>query len=208
MQQSSEKKFLKFFFKRVKLNIMDNSEAWPYASPCGDEMNYIRCDDLPVVFQAIVYGMYNWWHDWINLIRVRDNLTRALTNFLLNCSDGWGLHCPFDSLKKSRKCKQKVQIRQIIEKKGTKETEKRPKKGNMDKGGTKGTRKRWQKWQGIFQFNNCGLIFQCYESWVVAMDFIFHLRLTCKRILVKQGKDCFMSCWLRIEHWFQFSTSS
>ena len=52
-----EKKFLKFFLSRVKINRKENCEEWPYVSPCGDEMNYIKCDDLPVVFQTIIYGM-------------------------------------------------------------------------------------------------------------------------------------------------------
>lgn len=38
------------------MNRKDNHGEWPYISPCGDEMNYIRCDDLPVVYQAIVFG--------------------------------------------------------------------------------------------------------------------------------------------------------
>lgn len=67
-----EKKFLKFFFKRVKLNNKDNQTEWPYVSPCGDEMNYIRCDDLPVVFQSIVYDgdtPHLSWGDELGLLK-------------------------------------------------------------------------------------------------------------------------------------------
>jgi len=49
-----EKKFLKFFFKRVKRNRRSLCDEWPHVSPCGDEMNYIRCDDTPVVFQSLL----------------------------------------------------------------------------------------------------------------------------------------------------------
>ncbi|UYV81213.1 C8orf82 [Cordylochernes scorpioides] len=46
-----EKKFLEFFFKRVKFNDTGRyQEEFPYVSPCGREKNYIRCDDLPIVF--------------------------------------------------------------------------------------------------------------------------------------------------------------
>ena len=50
-----DKKFLEFFFKRVKLNASGRYEReFPYVSPCGREMNYIRCDDLPIVFSQLL----------------------------------------------------------------------------------------------------------------------------------------------------------
>lgn len=50
-----DKQFLKFFFKRMKTNQTDRyREDFPFVSPCGREMNYIRCDDLPVVFATII----------------------------------------------------------------------------------------------------------------------------------------------------------
>ena len=50
-----DKKFLEFFFKRVKHNNSGKYEAdFPYVSPCGREMNYIRCDDLPTVFTQLL----------------------------------------------------------------------------------------------------------------------------------------------------------
>ena len=46
-----EKQFLDFFFKRIKINDTGRYEAeFPYFSPCGRERNYVRCDDLPIVF--------------------------------------------------------------------------------------------------------------------------------------------------------------
>lgn len=46
-----EKDFLEFFFKQLCLNETGNYEQeFPYLSPCGRERNYIRCDDVPVVF--------------------------------------------------------------------------------------------------------------------------------------------------------------
>ena len=50
-----EKQFLKFFFSRLKLN--DTGRYYPdfpYLSPCGRERNFIRCDDLPVVFTNVL----------------------------------------------------------------------------------------------------------------------------------------------------------
>ncbi|XP_023171653.2 UPF0598 protein CG30010 [Drosophila hydei] len=45
-----EKKFLKFFFSRLRVNATQRYEMFPYMSPCGRERNYIRCDDTPIVF--------------------------------------------------------------------------------------------------------------------------------------------------------------
>lgn len=50
-----DKQFLKFFFKRLKKNQTERyKEDFPFISPCGRELNYIRCDDLPVVFATII----------------------------------------------------------------------------------------------------------------------------------------------------------
>ena len=50
-----DKKFLEFFFKRVKLNQSGRYEVdFPFISPCGREINFIRCDDLPIVFTHLL----------------------------------------------------------------------------------------------------------------------------------------------------------
>lgn len=50
-----EKQFLKFFFNRLKVNNIGRYENnFPFLSPCGLELNFIRCDDLPVVFEKIL----------------------------------------------------------------------------------------------------------------------------------------------------------
>lgn len=51
-----DKKFLAFFFKRLKINNLENDyrSHFPYLSPCGRERNYIRCDDRPFVFTHIL----------------------------------------------------------------------------------------------------------------------------------------------------------
>ncbi len=46
----TDKKFLAFFFRRVKPNTGRYQDEFPFVSPCGPEMNYIRCDDLPIVY--------------------------------------------------------------------------------------------------------------------------------------------------------------
>lgn len=47
----SDKKFLAFFFKRLKANDTGRYEdEFPFISPCGREINFIKCDDQPVVF--------------------------------------------------------------------------------------------------------------------------------------------------------------
>lgn len=51
----TEKKFLAFFFKRLKLNNTGRYEQdFPYLSICGRERNFVRCDDLPIVFTHVL----------------------------------------------------------------------------------------------------------------------------------------------------------
>lgn len=52
---SSDKAFLAFFFKRLRENKTGRYEdTFPYISPCGPEINYVRCDDLPIVYTHIL----------------------------------------------------------------------------------------------------------------------------------------------------------
>lgn len=51
----TDKKFLAFFFSRLRLNETDRYfPAFPYISPCGRERNFVRCDDKPVVFTHVL----------------------------------------------------------------------------------------------------------------------------------------------------------
>ena len=52
----SEKAFLEFFFKRLRLNETDRYPEFPYLSPCGRERNYVRCDDKAIVYTHIIEG--------------------------------------------------------------------------------------------------------------------------------------------------------
>ncbi|KFM61627.1 hypothetical protein X975_19445, partial [Stegodyphus mimosarum] len=50
-----DKKFLEFFFKRLRMNDTGKYEKqFPYYSPCGREKNFVRCDDVPIVFTHIL----------------------------------------------------------------------------------------------------------------------------------------------------------
>lgn len=50
-----DKQFLVFFFKRLKRNDTNRyREEFPYLSVCGRERNFVRCDDLPVVFTEVI----------------------------------------------------------------------------------------------------------------------------------------------------------
>lgn len=50
-----DKKFLAFFFKRIKINNTGRyMQEFPYVSLCGVERNFVRCDDLPIVFTKII----------------------------------------------------------------------------------------------------------------------------------------------------------
>lgn len=49
-----ERKFLHFFFTRIRVNETGRyGKVFPYVSLCGRERNYIRCDDLPIVFTHV-----------------------------------------------------------------------------------------------------------------------------------------------------------
>ncbi|XP_393829.3 UPF0598 protein CG30010 [Apis mellifera] len=50
-----DKKFLAFFFKHLKQNDTGRyMKDFPYISLCGPERNFVRCDDLPIVFTKIL----------------------------------------------------------------------------------------------------------------------------------------------------------
>ncbi|KAI5641505.1 hypothetical protein NE865_06262 [Phthorimaea operculella] len=49
-----EKKFLQFFFKRIRQNKTGRYEEFPFISLCGRERNFIRCDDVPIVYTHII----------------------------------------------------------------------------------------------------------------------------------------------------------
>ena len=51
----SDKVFLEFFFKRLKVNNTGSYEdEFPYISPCGRERNFVNCDDVPAVFTHVL----------------------------------------------------------------------------------------------------------------------------------------------------------
>ena len=48
-----DNRFLSFFFKRLKLNRTGKYEQeYPFVSPCGKEMNYVKPADIPIVFTS------------------------------------------------------------------------------------------------------------------------------------------------------------
>ncbi|XP_053640806.2 UPF0598 protein CG30010 isoform X1 [Cherax quadricarinatus] len=49
-----DKKFLQFFFSRLRFNETNKYPEFPFLSLCGRERNYLRCDDLPLVFTNLV----------------------------------------------------------------------------------------------------------------------------------------------------------
>lgn len=50
-----DKVFLAFFFKRLRRNTCGRYEdSFPFMSLCGRERNFIRCDDLPLVFTHLL----------------------------------------------------------------------------------------------------------------------------------------------------------
>lgn len=50
-----DKKFLEFFFKHLKKNNTGRyMDDFPFLSICGVERNFVRCDDLPLVFTKVI----------------------------------------------------------------------------------------------------------------------------------------------------------
>ncbi|XP_049872461.1 UPF0598 protein CG30010 [Pectinophora gossypiella] len=49
-----EKKFLHFFFKRIRQNRTGRYLEFPFISLCGKERNFIRCDDVPIVYTHVI----------------------------------------------------------------------------------------------------------------------------------------------------------
>uniref|UniRef100_A0A1B6E3I0 Uncharacterized protein n=1 Tax=Clastoptera arizonana TaxID=38151 RepID=A0A1B6E3I0_9HEMI len=53
--QGMRKNSWNFFFKRLRPNVTGRYEKdFPFISPCGRELNFIRCDDMPIVYTHIV----------------------------------------------------------------------------------------------------------------------------------------------------------
>lgn len=69
-----DKKFLRFFFRQIRANDTNRYQSdFPWLSLCGRERNFIRCDDLPIVYTHILDAGDN----------ARDRLSYAHTGDLL-----------------------------------------------------------------------------------------------------------------------------
>ena len=51
-----DQKFLNFFFRQLKSNNTGSYEEYSYISPCGKEMNYVKCYNRPIVFHKYNNG--------------------------------------------------------------------------------------------------------------------------------------------------------
>ncbi|XP_063715828.1 UPF0598 protein C8orf82 homolog [Symsagittifera roscoffensis] len=52
-----DQQFLSFFFRMLKKNKYERyDEHFPFVSLCGKERNFLRCDDVPIVFTHIKCG--------------------------------------------------------------------------------------------------------------------------------------------------------
>ncbi|KHN70681.1 UPF0598 protein C8orf82 [Toxocara canis] len=57
-----EERFLKFYFSRLTVNKSGRyANEFPYVSPCGIELNFLRCDDRPFVFTALDVDKECWF---------------------------------------------------------------------------------------------------------------------------------------------------
>lgn len=73
-----DKKFLAFFFKHLKINNTGRyMDDFPFLSICGVERNYVRCDDLPLVFTKVIQKSNvetNAEEDWFSYAHADDLL--------------------------------------------------------------------------------------------------------------------------------------
>ncbi|KAL6431494.1 hypothetical protein ACFW04_007237 [Cataglyphis niger] len=73
-----DKKFLAFFFKHLKINNTGRyMDDFPFLSICGVERNYVRCDDLPLVFTKVIQkcnAETNADEDWFSYAHADDLL--------------------------------------------------------------------------------------------------------------------------------------
>lgn len=53
-------KFLNFFFRQLRPNPGRFRDKFPYISPCGPEMNYIRSESQPVIFHSFEEGFLTY----------------------------------------------------------------------------------------------------------------------------------------------------
>ncbi|XP_031464939.1 UPF0598 protein C8orf82 homolog [Phasianus colchicus] len=52
-----DERFLAFFFRHLRPNRSGRYEdSFPFLSPCGAEHNFVRCQDLPIVFTRVLEG--------------------------------------------------------------------------------------------------------------------------------------------------------
>ena len=70
--EQTDASFLDFFFRRLKGNDTGQYRDYPYISPCGKEMNYVRSAGAPIVFRrleqnrSLVYAgsLTQPWEPW------------------------------------------------------------------------------------------------------------------------------------------------
>ncbi|XP_025162099.1 UPF0598 protein CG30010 isoform X3 [Harpegnathos saltator] len=74
-----DKKFLAFFFKHLKENNTGRYMSdFPFLSICGIERNFVRCDDLPLVFTKVIQKHNtetDTEEDWFSYAHADDLLT-------------------------------------------------------------------------------------------------------------------------------------
>lgn len=61
-----DKPFIHVFFTRLKKNDSGKYSEYPYYSPCGYEINYVKVTDTPIVFQRWEDNKL-WYHDTLSM---------------------------------------------------------------------------------------------------------------------------------------------
>lgn len=84
----ADKKFLAFFFKHMKRNNTGRyMDEFPFLSICGVERNFVRCDDLPLVFTKVIQrrnAETGVDEDWFSYAHADDLLMVILVKFHAN----------------------------------------------------------------------------------------------------------------------------
>uniref|UniRef100_A0AC35UDL7 DUF4915 domain-containing protein n=1 Tax=Rhabditophanes sp. KR3021 TaxID=114890 RepID=A0AC35UDL7_9BILA len=62
-----DQRFLSFFFRNIRPNETQRyTKQFPFISVCGNELNFISCEDRPIVFTSFDGDTDSWFVNWSN----------------------------------------------------------------------------------------------------------------------------------------------
>jgi hypothetical protein len=91
----SDPVFLQMFFRQLRPNTTGRHREYPYVSPCGNELNYVRAADTPIVFQHLRDGRL-WYGGNLSVPFLPESLRFSDDGILYHPAPvgGWGRLAP------------------------------------------------------------------------------------------------------------------